>query len=99
MTGLVPRVLLLAALVATTLSAQPAPIPQHLVFTPYRASGIYDVGDTVGWTVTPATSPSTYAFKWTIRRNNAVVRRYYDDPWGGAPWSGRNRSFFGRGPW
>jgi peptidoglycan hydrolase-like protein with peptidoglycan-binding domain len=33
------------------------------------------------------------------RRNNAVVRRYYDDPWGGAPWSGRNRSFFGRGPW
>jgi peptidoglycan hydrolase-like protein with peptidoglycan-binding domain len=33
------------------------------------------------------------------RRNNAVVRRYYDDQWGGAPWSGRNRSFFGRGPW
>ena len=33
------------------------------------------------------------------RRNNAVVRRYYDDPWGGAPWSGRNRGLFGRGPW
>ena len=33
------------------------------------------------------------------RRNNSVVRRYYDDPWGGAPWSGRNRPFFGRGPW
>jgi len=73
MTRLVPRVCLLAALIAATLSAQPAPIPQHLVFTPYRASGIYDVGDTVGWTVTPATSPSTYAFRWTIRRNNAVV--------------------------
>ena len=73
MTRVVPRVCLLAALVATTLSAQPAPIPQHLVFTPYRASGIYDVGDTVGWTVTPATSPPPYAFKWTIRRNNAVV--------------------------
>ena len=73
MTGLAPRVFLLAALVATTLSAQRAPIPQHLVFTPYRASGIYDVGDTVGWTVTPATSPPSYAFKWTIRRNNAVV--------------------------
>src|SRR6187200_1097910 len=73
MTGLAPRVFLLAALVATTLSAQPAPIPQHLVFTPYRASGIYDIGDTVGWTVTPATSPPPYAFKWTIRRNNAVV--------------------------
>ena len=73
MTGLAPRVFLLAALVATTLSAQRAPIPQHLVFTPYRASGIYDVGDTVGWTITPATSPPSYAFKWTIRRNNAVV--------------------------
>jgi peptidoglycan hydrolase-like protein with peptidoglycan-binding domain len=33
------------------------------------------------------------------RRNNAVVRRYYDDPWGGARWSGRNRGLFGRGPW
>ena len=73
MTRGVPRVCLLAALVATTLSAQPAPIPQHLVFTPYRPSGIYDVGDTVGWTVAPATSPPPYAFKWTIRRNNAVV--------------------------
>jgi uncharacterized protein (DUF697 family) len=46
MTRLVPRVCLLAALIAATLSAQPAPIPQHLVFTPYRASGIYDVGET-----------------------------------------------------
>jgi cephalosporin-C deacetylase-like acetyl esterase len=69
----VPRVCLLAAVVATTVFAQSAPIPQHLVFTPYRASGIYDVGDIVGWTVTPATSPPDYAFKWTIRRNNAVV--------------------------
>ena len=31
------------------------PIPQQLVFTPYHASGIYDVGETVGWTVTPRT--------------------------------------------
>ena len=73
MTRRVLRVCLLAALVATTLSAQPAPILQHLVFTPYRPSGIYDIGDTVGWTVAPATSPPPYAFKWTIRRNNAVV--------------------------
>jgi hypothetical protein len=29
------------------------PIPQQLTFTPYRASGIYDAGETVGWTVTP----------------------------------------------
>jgi peptidoglycan hydrolase-like protein with peptidoglycan-binding domain len=33
------------------------------------------------------------------RRNNAVVRRYYDSPWGDGPWSGRNRGLFGRAPW
>jgi peptidoglycan hydrolase-like protein with peptidoglycan-binding domain len=33
------------------------------------------------------------------RRNNAGVKRFYDDPWGGSPWSGRNRPIFGRGAW
>ena len=73
MKRLLPRICLLATLTATSLSAQRTPILQQLIFTPYRASGIYDVGETVGWTVTPAASPPTYAFKWTIRRNNAVV--------------------------
>src|ERR1035438_8791065 len=27
----------------------------------------------VGWTVTPGPAESTYSYKWTIRRNNAVV--------------------------
>jgi hypothetical protein len=53
--------------------AQRGPIPQQLVFTPYHASGIYDIGETVGWTVTPGAAAPTYAYKWTIRRNNAVV--------------------------
>jgi len=53
-------------------SAQRAPIAPQLAFAPYRASGIYDVGETVGWTVTAVARP-TYAYKWTIRRNNAVV--------------------------
>ena len=53
--------------------AQRGPIPQQLVFVPYRATGLYDVGDTVGWTVTPGPVAPTYAYKWTIRRNNAVV--------------------------
>lgn len=48
-------------------------ISQQLAFTPYHASGIYDVGETVGWTVSPASATPTYAYKWTIRRNNAVV--------------------------
>ena len=54
-------------------SAQRPVIPQQLSFAPYHASGIYDVGETVGWTVTPGPAPPTYAYKWTIRRNNAVV--------------------------
>jgi len=54
-------------------SAQRAPIAQQLAFVPYRASGIYDVGETVGWTVTAGPARPTYAYKWTIRRNNAVV--------------------------
>jgi hypothetical protein len=33
------------------------------------------------------------------RRTNAFARRYYDNPWGSGPWSGRrNDSIFGR-PW
>jgi cephalosporin-C deacetylase-like acetyl esterase len=50
-----------------------APIKQQLTFTPYHASGIYDIGETVGWTVTPGPDPITYSYKWTIRRNNAIV--------------------------
>ena len=49
------------------------PIPQQLTFEPYHASGIYDVGETVGWTVTPGPVEPTYSYKWTVRRNNAVV--------------------------
>jgi len=52
---------------------QPAPIQQQLTFTPYHASGIYAAGETVGWTVTPGPAKPAYAYKWTIRQNNAVV--------------------------
>ena len=48
-------------------------IEQQLTFAPYHASGVYDVGETVGWTVTPGPAAPTYAYRWTIRRNNAVV--------------------------
>jgi cephalosporin-C deacetylase len=67
------RLLAVLALAGASLSAQRAPMAQQLVFTPYHASGVYDVGETVGWTVTPGPTPPTYAYKWTIRRNNAVV--------------------------
>ncbi len=65
---------LVSLLAAASLGfAQRSPIDQQLTFTPNHASGIYDVGETVGWTVTPGPVTPTYAYKWTIRRNNAVV--------------------------
>ena len=61
-------------LAGASVSAQRGgPIAQQLAFTPYHASGVYDVGETVGWTVTPGPTPPTYTYTWTIRRNNAVV--------------------------
>jgi len=71
------RTRLLCVLLAAAVSAfaQRGPIDQQLTFVPYHASGIYDVGETVGWTVTPGPVTPTYAYKWTIRRNNAVVLR------------------------
>jgi len=53
--------------------AQPKPGPLELSFTPDRATGIYAVGETVGWAVTPGPDPLTHSYRWTIRRNNAVV--------------------------
>jgi cephalosporin-C deacetylase-like acetyl esterase len=60
-------------LFASFLFAQKAPIPEQLMFRPYHASGMYEVGDTVGWVVTPGHIAPTYVYKWTIRRNNAEV--------------------------
>jgi len=72
-TRLVSRFLALA-LCGVSLAAQRGePIQQQLTFTPYHPNGIYAVGETVGWTVTPGPATPTYAYKWTIRRNNAVV--------------------------
>jgi cephalosporin-C deacetylase len=67
------RLMFLVLAVETFALAQRAPIVQQLTFTPDHASGIYDIGETVGWTVTPGPVDPTFAFKWTIRRNNAVV--------------------------
>jgi cephalosporin-C deacetylase len=64
---------ILGWLAASLAFAQRAPIPEQLAFAPYHASGIYDIGETVGWTVTPGPVNPTYRYKWTIRRNNAVL--------------------------
>jgi cephalosporin-C deacetylase len=67
------RLLILVIAFGVPLEAQRAPIQQQLAFTPYHGSGIYNVGETVGWTVMPGPTAPTYAYRWTIRRNNAVV--------------------------
>ena len=38
-----------------------APIEQQLTFTPYHADDIYEIGETVGWTVTPGPATPTYS--------------------------------------
>lgn len=63
---------------STTAVAPAAPrqrpvIRQELTFAPYHASGIYKIGETVGWTVTPGPAPVSYSYKYTVRRDNAVV--------------------------
>lgn len=63
----------LTMLAVPTVLAQPASPVQQLVFRPYHASGLYEVGDTVGWVVSPGPTAPTYAYKWTIRRNNKEV--------------------------
>ncbi len=57
----------------SALAQRDATTPQRLAFAPYHASGIYEIGETVGWTVTLDPAPPAYAYKWTARRNNAVV--------------------------
>jgi cephalosporin-C deacetylase len=65
--------LILGWVAGSLVFAQRAPIPQQLTFAPYHASGIYEMGETVGWIVSPGPVTPTYRYKWSIRRNNAVV--------------------------
>lgn len=67
------KLALLLPLVPLAVYAQKAPPVQQLVFRPYHASGLYEVGDTVGWVVSPGPDALMYAYKWTIRRNNKEV--------------------------
>ena len=67
------RLVFAVLLAAASALAQRTPIAQQLAFTPYHANGIYELGETVGWTVAPGPLQPTYKYKWTARRNNAVV--------------------------
>jgi len=53
------------ALCCATASAQ-----QEIAFTPYRASGIYQPGEKLGWTITrPPETPGVDRFNYIIRKN------------------------------
>ena len=61
------RNLTLALLFAGTLAAQ------QPAFTPYHASGIYELGEKAGWKVTAGEAAGPY--EYVIRKNNAEVIR------------------------
>src|SRR5437870_1800413 len=67
-----PVIALLGVFLAFAQGQRPQ-IPQQLTFVPYHANGMYDIGETVGWTVSPGPVTPTYSYKWTVRRNNADV--------------------------
>ena len=67
------RAMLALPFAVSLIYGQKATPIQQLTFQPYHASGMYDVGDTVGWIVSPGSTAPTYAYRWTVRRNNADV--------------------------
>src|SRR5215212_4312074 len=62
-----------AAFVLVLFAAQLCPAQQP-TFTPYRPSGIYAVGEKVGWTATapPGAAPAA-AYTYAVRKNNQDV--------------------------
>ena len=70
-----PVRLLLAVLLAVAFG-WPAEA-QQLTFTPYHASGIYDVGERVGWTVgvAPGHDAAPGRYSYTVKRDGLTVIR------------------------
>ncbi len=62
-----------AAGLALVLAALPARA-QQLSFTPFNKSGIYDLGERAGWTVTlPQDAAATGNYSYVIKRNNLDI--------------------------
>jgi cephalosporin-C deacetylase-like acetyl esterase/lysophospholipase L1-like esterase len=59
-----------------SLAASPACWAQQPTLTPFKAGGIYALGETAGWTVTlPAGTAPSGEYSYTIRKNNFEVLR------------------------
>jgi cephalosporin-C deacetylase len=46
---------------------------QELKFTPYKSTGIYNIGEKVGWTVALPADPTPGEFAYVIKKNNQDV--------------------------
>jgi cephalosporin-C deacetylase len=63
----------IAAVIASLAAAHDCQA-QSLTFTPYKASGIYEIGEKVGWTVTlSAGAAPTGDYTYTVKKNNQDV--------------------------
>src|SRR5437764_2845765 len=65
---------LIVLAVVIILAAVHSSSAQQLTLTPYKASGIYDVGEKVGWTANllPGSAP-TGDYTYTVKKNNQDV--------------------------
>ena len=48
-------------------------VAQQLTFTPYKTSGIYAVGEKVGWTVSKVQGAPVDNYTYAIKKNNQIV--------------------------
>ena len=48
-------------------------VAQQLTFTPYKTSGIYAVGEKVGWTVSKVQGAPVDNYTYVIKKNNQIV--------------------------
>jgi cephalosporin-C deacetylase len=61
------RIALYACLCAGVAFADAAAVP---TFTAYNATGIYALGETVGWKVTPPAGAAAVHYTYVVRKNN-----------------------------
>ncbi|HEY6332992.1 MAG TPA: acetylxylan esterase [Blastocatellia bacterium] len=54
-------------------AGQTVPHPLRLVLVPYKASGIYQIGEMVGWTIGPTAGSAAANYTYQVKKNNREV--------------------------
>ena len=76
MTRMTSRLLLVVLLFSTGIAVgQRAPIQQQLTFAPYHSNGIYNVGETVGWSVMPGPATPSYERANSVEKSDRTSSR------------------------